>query len=408
MRTIIAERVTVVTMRRKVLVGLLSITGLIVGCRTTRPVETHVLDYSRPLPPGQLALRKITDPAEIPDFSGAWQDLDSLKRAIANSLDYLAKPSSDQYFPYGDINHNRVVKSLESFRKLVDSGARGSEINALIRTTFDVYTSVGCDDKGTVLFTGYYTPIFNGSSQRTDRFRYPLYSMPDDLVKGPDGQTLGRREGDGRITTYPPRATIDQTGMLKGHELAWLADPFEVYIAHVQGSVKLRMPDGQIVTASYAANNGQDYVSVNEALVSDGKIEKDRISLAAMIDYFKQHPDQVEHYTQLNPRYVFFRIGDTTPHGSLNEPVTTMRTIATDKSIFPRAALAFISTTLPQGTSAAASTRPFTGFALDQDTGGAIRAAGRCDVYMGEGDQAGQLSGQTYQEGRLYYLFLKP
>jgi membrane-bound lytic murein transglycosylase A len=386
-----------VTMTRRILVGLLLVTGLIVGCRTTRPTETHALDYNRPLPAGQLALRKITDPAEIPDFSGAWQDLDSLKRAIENSLNYLAKPSSDQYFPYGDISHQREVKSLQAFLAMLDSGARSSEINGLIRASFDVYISVGCDDKGTVLFTGYYTPIFDGSPQRTERFRYPLYSMPEDLVKSPDGQTQGRRGADGVITPYPPRATIDQTGMLKGHELAWLSDPFEVYIAHVQGSVKLRMPDGKIVTASYAANNGQEYVPVAQTLVSEGRIPADRMSLATMIDYFKQHPDQIEHYTQLNPRYVFFRIGDTTPHGSLNEPVIPMRVIATDKSIFPRAGIAFISR----------GGMPSVGFALDQDTGGAIRAAGRCDIYMGEGDQAGQLAGQTYQEGRLYYLFLK-
>jgi membrane-bound lytic murein transglycosylase A len=384
-------------MRSRVLVGLLLVTGLIVGCRTTKPAETHVMDYNRPLAPGQLALRKITDPAEIPDFTGGWQDLDGLKRAIENSLDYLAKPSSDHFFPYGDVSHEREVKSLRSFLTILDSGARGSEINGLIRASFDVYTSVGCDDHGTVLFTGYYTPIFDGSLQRTDRFRYPLYSTPEDLVKNQDGQTQGRKGADGVITPYPPRATVDRTGMLKGHELAWLADPFEVYIAHVQGSVKLRMPDGQIVTVAYAANNGQEYVPVAEKLVSDGKIPADRLSLAAMIDYFKQHPDQIEHYTQLNPRYVFFRIGESTPHGSLNEPVIPMRVIATDKSIFPRAGLAFISR---KGTPAAS-------FVLDQDTGGAIRAAGRCDIYMGEGDSAGQMAGRTYQEGRLYYLFLK-
>ncbi len=390
-----------VTLKGKLLAGMLLVTGLIVGCRTTPPppVEVPAMEYNRPLPPGQLALRKITDPARIPDFSGAWQDVDSLKKGIENSLDYLAKPSSDQYFPYGDVDHARMVKSLQSFLTLLNSGARGSEINGLIRASFDVYESVGCDDKGTVLFTGYYTPIFDGSRQRTERFRYPLYSQPDDLVKGPDGQTLGRREAGGRVTPYPARATIDRTGMLKGREMVWLSDPFEVYIAQVQGSVKLRMPDGQIVTAAYAANNGQEYVPIGEKLIADGQIDKDRLSLATMIDYFKQHPDKIEYYTQMNPRYVFFRMSDTTPHGSLNEPVIPMRVIATDKSIFPRAGLAFISTSL--------SGRPYTGFALDQDTGGAIRAAGRCDIYMGEGDAAGRVAGQTYQEGRLYYLFLK-
>jgi membrane-bound lytic murein transglycosylase A len=89
----------------------------------------------------------------------------------------------------------------------------------------------------------------------------------------------------------------------------------------------------------------------------------------------------------------------------LNEPVTPYRTIATDKSIFPRGCLAFVSTNLPRESAGSA---PYRGFALDQDTGGAIRAAGRCDVYMGVGDSAGRLAGQTYQEGRLYYLFLKP
>jgi membrane-bound lytic murein transglycosylase A len=395
-------------MRYTISAGLLLVTSILAGCQTRPVVQTHIIEYSRPLAPGQLALRKITDPAEIPDFSGAWQNLDSLKAAIENSLDYLAKPSSEQYFPYGDVNHERMVKSLETFLTLVDSDMRGSEINAVIRTTFDVYTSVGCDGQGTVLFTGYYTPIFDGSFRHTSQFRYPLYSMPEDLVKGPDGQTLGRRDRDGRITRWPARDTIERSGLLEGDELVWLSDPFEAYTAQVQGSVKLSMPDGKIVTVAYAANNGHEYVSVAEALVADGKIAKDRLSLATMIEYFKRHPGEIERYTNLNPRYVFFRISDTPPHGSLNEPVIPMRTIATDKSIFPRAALAFISTTLPVGTSyGVAMNQSYTGFALDQDTGGAIRAAGRCDIYMGQGDQAGHLAGQTYHEGRLYYLFLK-
>jgi membrane-bound lytic murein transglycosylase A len=379
--------------------GLLLVATVVTGCRTTVQIE-----YDRPLPPGQLALRKITDPNQFPDFTDAWFDLDSLKAATQNSLSYLGKPSSQQFFPYGDINHDRVVKTLETFLTMVDSGVRPDELNGLIRAHFDVYMSVGYNDNGIVLFTGYYTPIFDGSYERTRRFKYPLYKMPDDLVKGPDGQTLGRRDFDGQIISYPAREAIEKSGMLDGQELVWLSDPFETYIAHVQGSVKLRMPDGEVITVGYAANNGHEYGSVAKALIDDRKIPSDRMSLATMIAYFKRHPRQVERYTQRNPRFVFFQISeDETPHGSLNEPVIPMRTIATDKSIFPRACLAFIDTTLPRpgGTSA------YKGFALDQDTGGAIRAPGRCDVYMGQGDEAGRLAGRTYQEGNLYYLFLK-
>ena len=394
-------------MKQVVSLGLLlSLVALSAGCRT-KIIQTTI-QYDRPLPPGQLALRKVTDPYQLPDFAPGWRDLDSLKTAIRNSLNYLSKPSSAQYFPYGDINRDRAVKTLETFLTLTDSGARSEEVNGLLRTHFDVYESVGCDDKGTVLFTGYYTPIFDGSLKQTGRFRYPLYKAPDNLVTGPDGQTLGRREADGRITPYPPRAAIEESGMLKGQELVWLNDPFKVYIAHVQGSAKIRLPGRKLITVGYAANNGHEYQSIAKLLIDDGKISGDKMSLDAMIEYFNKHPNEVDKYVRKNPRFVFFQISDGPPRGSLNEPVLPLRTIATDKSVFPRGCLAFLSTTLPRLERSSVAKRTHGGFALDQDTGGAIRAAGRCDIYMGEGDQAGRLAGQTYQEGRLYYLFLKP
>jgi membrane-bound lytic murein transglycosylase A len=70
--------------------------------------------------------------------------------------------------------------------------------------------------------------------------------------------------------------------------------------------------------------------------------------------------------------------------------------------------LAFISTALPQVKNDRVTLQPYSGFALDQDTGGAIRAPGRCDIYMGQGITASKRAGWTYQEGKLYYLFLKP
>jgi membrane-bound lytic murein transglycosylase A len=359
------------------------------------------------LPPGASALRKITNPLEMPDFTMACLNTTGLREAIDHSRDYLHKPSSRQFFPVSGITHSQALESLDAFAELLDSGISGPLLNQAIRNRFDVYTSVGCDDNGTVLFTGYYTPIFNGSLTRSEQFKYPLYEQPDDLVKEPTGEILGRKMPDGTITPYPPRAVIEDSRMLMGKELAWLSDPFEAYIAHVQGSAKLQLPDGKMTTIGYAANNGHEYESVAEALVRDGKISGDKISLSAMIDYFKRYKDQVAMYVRRNPRYVFFRKEGGPPLGCQNEPVTTLRSIATDKSIFPRASLTFISTTLPQAMGSTVVNQLYSGFALDQDAGGAIRAPGRCDVYMGVGDMAGKLAGQTYQEGRLYYLFLK-
>ncbi|MBU1261131.1 MAG: MltA domain-containing protein [Planctomycetes bacterium] len=396
-------------MRKAILVAeLLLISLFSASCHLPRRIEPvkKPPQYDRPLLPGQFALRKITNPADIPDFTFACYNLTNLRSAIAKSLNYLKKPSSKQFYPCGEITHEKAVQSLQAFDELFESKLFGDKLKEAILQKFDVYISVGCDDRGTVLFTGYYTPIFDGSLTRTEKFRYPLYKQPADLVKGPKGEILGRRSRDG-VEPYPSRKVLEISDSLTGTELVWLGDPFEVYIAHVQGSAKIRLPNGKLMGVGYAASNGHEYKSLSKAMVEQGKIGGRQMSLTAMINYFKQHPDQVASYTQVNPRFVFFMEEKGEPRGSLNEEVTPYRSIATDKTIFPPACPTFISTRLPYEKDGAVSERPYTGFALDQDTGGAIRAPGRCDIYMGQDDKAGSLAGRTYQQGRLYYLFLK-
>jgi membrane-bound lytic murein transglycosylase A len=365
-------------------------------------------DYSHPLPPGAVALRKLASEADYPDFSRAFYGRAGLEEAIHHSLAYLAKPSSQKYFPYGDIPHARAVASLQDFLEVLHEAKTPAELNDIIRDRFEVYQSVGCDDHGTVYYTGYYCPIFEGRRERDARFRYPLYGLPPDLVKDEEGRTLGRRGPDDSLEPYDTRREIEESGRLGGLEIAWLADPFEAYVVTVQGSAKLRLADGSLYELGYAGNNGHVYTSVGQALVADGLIPSDELSLQAMIRYFHDHPDQVRPYCWRNDRYVFFREAPGGPFGSINVPVTPFRTIATDKEVFPRACLAFVDTHLPTRIDGQVQSAPFRGFMLDQDTGGAIRAAGRCDVFMGVGPDAEDLAGRTGHEGALYYIFVRP
>ena len=383
---------------------------MLVGCRqppTGRLHDTIGPDYNRALPAGQTALRKLTDPNDVPDFTVACVNRADLRAAVARSLNYLAKPSSRQYFPYEEITHDRAVASLRAFDALLAADLSPAQMNQAIRRQFDVYVSVGWDGHGTVLYTGYYTPIFDASPVRTERFQYPLYRPPANLVKGPDGEILGLRAADGTLGPCPPRREIEASDLLLGSELVWLGDAFEAYVAHVQGSAKLRMRGGELVTVGYAASNGHEYKSVAAELIAEGQIPARDFNLNAMIDYFRRNPHKLDEYLWRNPRYVFFAETLRGPVGSLNELVTPMRTIATDKAVYPRACLALIQARLPRRLAQTIEELPYSGFALDQDTGGAIRAPGRCDVYMGVGDRAGELAGRTQREGRLYYLFLK-
>ncbi len=385
---------------------VLAMAVTITGCKTAQEIEAP--QYDKPLPPGAHALRKITDPSMIPNLTIACYEVANLRDGIDNSLSYLSKPSSKQFFPSNGISHDQAVASLRALGRLLDSGLYGKELNTAIKSRFDFYQSVGCDDKGTVLFTGYYTPIFEGSLTPSARYKYPLYKQPADLVKDDKGEILGQRLPDGSLVKYPARREIEQSGALKGTEIAWLTNPFEVYIAHVQGSAIIRQPNGELMTLGYAATNGHEYNGISKIMLQDGIISEQDMSLKGMINYFKANPAQISKYTNQNPRFTFFRMADGNPRGCLNEEVIAFRSIATDKSIYPRASLTFMQTVLPRPVAGMVRKSQYSGFALDHDAGGAIRAPGRCDVYMGIGDEAGQMAGQVYEEGKLFYLFIKP
>ena len=132
------------------------------------------------------------------------------------------------------------------------------------------------------------------------------------------------------------------------------------------------------------------------------------LSLQAMMNFFADHPELVTEYCWRNDRTAFFLEAPGGPFGSINVPVTPWRTVATDKEVFPRASVAFLSTRVPVFADEGVRLARYRAFALDQDTGGAIRAAGRCDLYMGVGENAAALAGRTGAEGKLYYIFIRP
>jgi membrane-bound lytic murein transglycosylase A len=391
----------------------MSISFLLIGCRSPKPTRTGMRrparpNYSKPLPPGVLALEKITDPAELPYFGKGLYNKQRLLESIEFSQGYFRKPSSLRYFPYLDITHERAQQSLEEFKILLMNSDNEERFHGQIVSHFDVYRSIGYNNKGTVFFTGYCEPIYDGSLTPTAQFCYPLYKLPADLVKDPEGKPLGRRTAAGDIVPYHSRRKIESEGLLRGQELVYLKDKLEAFIVHVQGSARIKLPDGSEYRVGYAGKTDRPYTSIGKELIKDGKIRKDKMSLSAIKQFFAARPDELENYLPRNESFVFFTQTEGGPYGSIGVPVTPYRSIATDKSVFPRGCLSFMKTNVPtfkQG--GILSYRKFESFALDQDTGGAIRSAGRADIFVGTGPEAEILAGRTQAEGRLYYIFVK-
>lgn len=387
-------------------VMVMLLVGAVAGMGCQKQSKTKP-DYNRPLPPGASALRQILDPADWPDLHEPFERKDpDLLAALERSQSWFAAPSSRQFFPLGDVSHIRAQSSVYAFRTLLGQAQSASEFDSLLKEHFDCYTSIGYDDRGTVLYTGYFTPIFKGSTTPSETYRYPLYKKPADLDIDPiSGKVFGRKLPGGGHAPYPTRQQLESSGELAGLELVYLPSRMDQYIIQVNGSAKIELEGGGEMYVGYAGTNGAEYTGLGATLIKEGVIEPEKLNLAAIRAHFAGQPDELERYINMNDRYVFFAeySGGNWPAGSLGVKVTSRRTLATDKDIFPRGGAVLVNTNIRE----AGASQPFNQWMADQDTGGAIRAAGRGDIYMGIGPEAEVMAGGQFAEGRLYYFFVK-
>jgi len=382
---------------RHALLFILTFTLALSACKTAP-------DYGRPLPPGAPALIPLGPEDPVPDLSGQWNERMDILPALENSITWTKREHAKRFYPQAGIDYDRALASLERLRQLLLESAGPAEFQAAVVEEFTIYKSAGWDGRGGgVLYTAYCTPILEGRLKPGGGFDYPLYGLPPDLVKGKDGEILGWETAMGRMPNYPSRAAIEAGSLLEGRglELVWLSDPIDAYLAHVNGSAFIRLGDGSMFKLGYAGKNGRPYTSLGRELEADRKIPRGEASLKTIREWAASaSEEEVKSYLHRNASFVFFTPIDSNPHGSLDFEVIGGRSLATDKTLFPRGAAVFVETKT-------STDAPVNRIFFDQDTGGAIRTAGRADIYIGVGDEAEETAGQTKVEGQLYYLFLK-
>lgn len=234
------------------------------------------------------------------------------------------------------------------------------------------------------LFTGYFEPELDGSPVRTPRFAWPIYRRPPELQ---DGQV------------YLSRGEIER-GALRGRglELAWLDDPVDVYFLQVQGSGRIRMPDGRVMRVGYAGRNGHEYRSVGQEMVRRGTHSMDQVSAQEIASYVRNQAGT--ELLNINPSYVFFRKVDEVPAekgpiGAMGRSITAFRSVAIDPSFTPLGAPVWVEK---------AGADPIRSLMVAQDTGGAIKGPQRADIFYGTGRAAGEAAGTVKDGGRMVLL----
>lgn len=343
-----------------------------------------------------------------------------LELAIGRSLQYYNRVPENREYRFGKriYTAGELKKSLLEFLDIVRAPWPDEAKRNAILENFDVYRSTGRNG-GSVLFTGYYEPIIPGSLEKTPKYGYPIYKTPDDHIviklgkfnkKYKNERIIGRADKS-EIIPYYTREEIDSDGCLEGRglELFWLSDPVDIFFLQIQGSGTIKLTNGDLVQVSYAQSNGHPYRSIGRLLADLGKIPMEKMSLSNIRKYLREHPEEMSDILGYNKSYVFFRVVDKGPVGSLNVPITSGRSIATDLSLFPRGALAFIRLKKPvvEKDGRITSWVDFSRFVLNQDTGGAIKGPGRVDLFCGKGAHAGVMAGHLKEEGELYFLVRK-
>jgi membrane-bound lytic murein transglycosylase A len=349
------------------------------------------------------------------------QNFADVAAAARRSLEYYKKIPQDTVFYLGPdkVSALDMVVTLGNFLLIVENSSLTYDQKVeRIKNEFRLYRAVGSDGSGKVLFTGYYEPMLSCRLAADETYRYPLYRRPDDIIEVdltqfgngfPRSKLFGRLDNK-KVVPYYTRKEIDRKKALSGRglEILWCSDIVDISFLQVQGSGKVDLGNGDILSVLYDGANGWPYKGIGRYLIDTGEMTKENMSMQAIREYLRTHPDQLTTILDQNPSYVFFRL-DTGPSiGSIGVPLTPGRSIATDSKLFPKGALAFIATQKPViENNAIKEWVPFTRFVMNQDTGGAIKGAGRADVFFGYGAEAELTAGYMQHEGELYFLVRK-
>ena len=260
---------------------------------------------------------------------------------------------------------------------------------------------------GRAFATGYYEPEIAGSRNRQPGYEVPVYRRPGDLIEVDlglfsadlKGKRVRGRVQDGRLIPYFDRAEIEDGALSRqGLEIAWAADPVELFFLQIQGSGRLRLPDGTVMRIGYDGQNGRDYTAIGRLLRERGLLAPGQASMQGIMEWLRANPAEGRGIMRENRSWIFFReLVGPGPLGALGLPVTGRASVAVDPAFIPLGAPVLLAMDRPEAS----------GLWVAQDTGGAIKGANRFDTFWGAGDEARMIAGGMSARGQALLLLPK-
>jgi membrane-bound lytic murein transglycosylase A len=299
----------------------------------------------------------------------------------------------DQLDGWSDDNHDAALKTFlntcgdmkdPDWIAICNYARTGPEARQFFELFF---RPVLIEDGQSALFTGYFEPELDGDLYQSSRFQYPVYEMPKEALRNRPWFTR-RQILEGSVMSG------------RGLEIAYVDDPVELFFLQIQGSGRIRLPDGRYIRVGYRGSNGHNYRSLGKELVRRGVYKPHQVSAEVIKNWVRRNPEAGKELLYHNPSYVFFREvskvpADQGPLGAMNRSVTTMQSIAVDPSIVRLGSPVWVEKD---------GEVPLRRLMIAQDTGSAIKGAQRADVFFGTGDTAGRAAGKLRDPGRMLVL----
>ena len=348
------------------------------------------------------------EPISIPSLAG-WQDDDHAKalETFQRSCQEILTTA------HGFKRHAKFGGELKDWQALCETALKAQNAKTFFEENFTAF-KIHDPDRPQGLYTGYYEPEAEGSLVKTAEYQVPVFNKPQDLValSEADQTKLGLAYGrmvDGKPTAYPTRKEIEQGALAnRGLEIVWLKSWVDAFFIHIQGSGRVRLPDGKIIRLAYAAKTGQPYTGIGGVLLAKGVGTKDTMSMELLRNWMKAHPTEARELMWNNKSYIFFRqievpSLDLGALGAQQVNLTPLRSLAVDRSIWMFGTPIWIDTRTPPE----AGAKPFQHLMVAQDTGTAIKGYVRGDVYWGWGADASFNAGHMKSAGAMVVLLPK-
>jgi len=332
-----------------------------------------------------------------------WEDLEGFESDnISKALDVFIK----------DCQVSQKDKRLKDVCVKANTEQSKEDSKAFFINNFTPYQLISNDGDDEGLITGYYEPLLYGSYTQTEKFKYPIYEVPENLItvdlKGAysslKNYTLRGKIQGKKLIPYETREEINEIDFKTSNHLkpiCFVDDKIDLFFLQIQGSGKVQLPDGKRINIGYGGQNGHPYYAIGRKLIEEEAILKENMSLQSIKQWLLENPNRMDEILNLNPSYIFFRKSEKTATGSLGTELTAHRNIAVDRRNIPLGFPVFINTTNP------ITQEPIKKLMVAADTGGAIKGKIRADFFFGNGDKARELAGKMKQDGELFILLPK-